>query len=413
MTLPRAFQALRYRNYRLFWLAQITSLLGLALQSIAEGWLVYRLTNSPRMLGLIGFLPAMLAAPVTVLGGVLADRFDRRRFMLMLHSLLVVPPTLLAWLIASDQVQVWHVFAITIATDILSALVIPVRGAFIPQLVPKEDLLNAQALGSMVYQASRILGPALGGWVIGSAGEAMCFLANGLSYLAVVVAMLAVRLPSDSPKRALVAHRRGLRDIAKHIVSDRRLLGLLALFVLVGFFLSPYNILLPVYAVDILNVGAPGLGWLNAAGGAGALLGGLAVAYAGHAHRRLLLGLCLLAMPVTLAAFGWSHSLPLSLGLLVMLGLFKMTLTTVMTNLILLSSPAEQHGRLSSFTALAYIGAPTVGGQVVTEIAERAKAPFALTTLAVGFALGAWLIGVRFPELRAKDADFTPPASVE
>ncbi len=396
-----ALQALRHPHYRLFWLAQSASLFGLALQSVAEGWLVYRLTGSPLMLGLISFLPAALSAPATLAGGLLADRFDRRRFLFITHLALLVPPILLAALIASGEVRVWQVFALTLLTDALSAMVIPVRAAFILQLVPGDDLLNAQALGSLTYQLTRILGSAMGGWLIATSGEAGCYLANGLSYLAVVVVLPLIRAaPVTGQAQTRETSAAGnLLEAVRFVLRRGRLLGLYGLSLLFGLLLSPYSVLLPIYARDILRVGATGLGWLNTAGGLGALAGAVWLAHGGLTRRRWFLTGNVLAVSAALLLFAWSRSLPPALFWLAVIGVGKMVVTTLLTNLVLLAGPAEMHGRLISFLALTALGAPALGGLLASAIAERWSAPLSVTLLALAFVGGA---GVGFVLLKAR-----------
>ncbi|MBI2975599.1 MAG: MFS transporter, partial [Chloroflexi bacterium] len=225
----RTFQALRHHDFRLYWLALIVSLTGVAFQTVAQGWLVYRLTNSALMLAVVGFIPAVLSAPASVVGGILADRFQRRKLITFTQALMVLPPTALALLIWSGKVQVWHVIVASTVLGIVAAIDLPARAALIPQMVGEDDLLNAQGLSSMVYQVSRIVGPALAGLVIAASGEALCFLLNGLSYGAMVVALLFMHPGPDIPRP--VGRRKGglrgvLLDGLSYTLKDPILLGL-------------------------------------------------------------------------------------------------------------------------------------------------------------------------------------------
>ncbi|MBI4769124.1 MAG: MFS transporter [Chloroflexi bacterium] len=239
VSLRRTFQALRHRDFRLYWAALIVSLLGLSFQTVAQQWLVYRLTGSALQLGIVGFIPALLSAPGSILGGLLADRVSRRRLVLITQSAMVGPPVGLALVIWSGQVQVWHIIAAASLLGFVAAIDLSVRTAMMPQLVAPQDLLNAQSLSSLVYQMARIVGPALAGLAIARVGEAVCFLINGLSYLAMVGAMAAMQLRPEAAVRER-ARRKGLvgslLEGIRYTLRDRLVLGLFVVLAVQGLF---------------------------------------------------------------------------------------------------------------------------------------------------------------------------------
>ncbi len=397
----RTFQALRYRDFRLYWLAFNVSLLGLAFQNVAQGWLVYRLTNSATMLGVTGFVSAILAAPAMIVGGIVADRFSRRSVLVVTQTLLVIPPVVLAYLIWRDQVQVWHVIAATTAMGIIAAIDLPSRTSIVPQLVGPDDILNAQSLSSAARQVTRIAGPVLAGMLIAWKGEAGPYLINGVTYLAMVAAFAAMR-PQPAPAQSLRHEglRSSLLDGFEHIWKSSILLGLFVMAIAQGMFLNSYLTLLPVYAGDILRVGAPGLGWLNTAIGVGALLGALWMANLEQGRRGRVLFVAGLLMPVALTAFAWSQWMGLALPLLMALGGGTVVIRTITTTMFLTVVPDQVRGRVSSLATMVYFGAPYIGGLPAGFLAEHWGAPTALTLAAILFWVSMVIIGLKTPGVR-------------
>lgn len=398
--LPAAtFRALRYRDFRLYWLALIISLLGASFQTLAQGWLVYRLTDSPFMLGVTGFVPALIAGPFWLVGGVIADRVPRRTLIIYTQSASMLPPLALAALIWVDQVQVWHVILSLAATALIAALDWPARMALIPQLVTEDDLGNAQALSSLAYQTVRIVGPALAGVVIAVTGEAACFAINGLSYGALVFALVAMKTrPQPAARRQTIGA--SLMEGYRYLLRTPVLIGLLGLMALQGLFLTSYVTLMPVFARDILAVGSTGLGMMASAVGVGAVVGALAVGHLGSGRRGRFLFFASLGMPLVLALFAWSRALVLSASLLSFMGLGTVALTTTTITLLLLIVPDELRGRLSSLASMMYLGAPLIGGLLITFLAEQRGSSIALNAAAGLFLVGAMVLFRRLPELQ-------------
>ena len=396
----RTFQALRYRDYRLYWIALTVSLTGVAFQTVAQGWLVYRLTGSALMLGVVGFIPAVLSAPASLLGGAIADRVSRRNLVILTQSIMVLPPVVLALLIWTGQVQVWHVIAASSALGIVAALDLPSRTAMIPNLVPTADVLNAQGLASAVRQVTRIVGPALAGILIATAGEAVCFLVNGLSYLAMVVAFFLMR-PQPVPALDRRGGMRGaLLEGFRYTWEHPVILGLFAMFAAQGLFLSPVLTLLPVYAKDILSIGAVGLGWLHSAIGGGALVGAIVVSSLRASRRGWVLMAGSAAMPFAMVAFAWSRQLPTSLPFLLVLGFGTVVITAITATMLLILVPDEVRGRVNSLGTMVYFGTPYVAGLAVGFIAEQAGAPITLTLSASLFLVSLIVINLKSPAVR-------------
>ena len=270
--------ALAHRNFRLFLFGQTVSLTGTWMQSIAQGWLVLQLTNSPFYVGLVSALSSIGVLLFTLYAGVVADRTDKRRVVVITQSLLMLQAFALAALVGTGKVTVESVMGLAAVLGIVNAFDIPTRQSFLVEMVGKEDLMNAIALNSSVFNATRVFGPALAGVLIGTVGTFWCFVLNGVSYLAVIGCLLAMRLTPHIPRPTQLTAWQGFREVLRYLGSDRRVSTLVVLTGLFSIFGFPFLVLMPVVARDVLQAGAAGYGALIAAVGVGALLGALGLA---------------------------------------------------------------------------------------------------------------------------------------
>ncbi|MBC7796997.1 MAG: MFS transporter, partial [Pyrinomonadaceae bacterium] len=276
--LPPALRAFKHYNYRLFFSGQLISLSGAWMQSVAQSWLVYKMTDSAVLLGFIGFsgqIPVFLFAPF---GGAIADEYNRQRILIATQVAMMILAFALAWLTLTNQIEVWHVFCLAALGGIASAFDIPTRQSFVADLVGKKDLVNAIALNSSMFNGARIIGPAIAGILVASIGEGWCFFVNGVTYTAVITSLLLMKIPSHEKTvlrgSTLDKIREGFVYVGKtHPIRD--LLYLLGFVSLIG---TPYAVLMPIFADKILNGGASGLGILMGATGVGALAGALSLA---------------------------------------------------------------------------------------------------------------------------------------
>jgi MFS family permease len=402
-TWVRTFRALRGRNYRWFFFGQGVSLIGTWMQTVAMGWLVYRLTHSAFLLGLVGFtsqLPMLVLMPFA---GVLTERRDRRNVLVATQSLALVQAAVLAALTLSGTVRVWQLVALSAVMGAINAFDMPTRQAFTIDMVErKEDLANAIALNSSLFNASRLLGPTAAGVLIATVGEGICFLLNSFSYLAVILALLAMRLP-PRPLRPgpgdLVADLRAGLDYAFGFLPIRAILLLLSVVSLVGI---PYMVLMPVFAKDILRGGPGTLGVLMGASGVGALLGALYLA-----SRRSVVGLgrwiafATALFGASLIAFAWSRSLAVSLVLLAVSG-FGMIVAMAASNTILQTIAEEdKRGRLMSLYALSFAGLAPFGSLLAGGLSSWIGAPATLTWCGAACLLGTLWFARQLPAVRA------------
>lgn len=395
-----AFASLHHRDFRLFYIGQLLSLVGTWMQSTAQGWLVLDLTNDELKLGIVTAVSTVPTLLFALYAGALADRSDKRRIIVRANAVALVLAAALGVLIATHTVTYGALLAIVFGLGTVSAFEIPTRQSFFVELVGADDLPNAIALNSSAFNASRIVGPAIAGWVIGALGVAACFFANAVSYVFVIAGLMMMRRPPfRAPERTagtVENIREGLSYIRGHRVV-RTLVWMIAAMSVLGF---PFVMLMPVFARDVLHVGATGLGWLLSAMGTGALAGGLILAHLGSRvpRGRLLLGASI-AFCAGIIAFSFSRSFPLSLALLAFVG-FTMILNNATINSLLQSvTPNELRGRVMSVYVLMFVGTGPIGSLQAGAAARVLGAPVAV---AAGAAL---LIGViacvawRVPEM--------------
>ena len=384
--LRRLFAALSHRNYRYYWLGQLSSVLALNMELAAQAWLVFLLTDSPLMLGVAGIVYAVPRVSLVLVGGAIADRADKRRIMVLTQSLLALAYLVLGLLVLTERIAFWHVLVFAFNSGFLRAFDRPSRYALLPEMVPREELANAVALGSSVWQACRLTGPALAGALIYWLGVGETFIACFLSSVAAVVLWGFIRT------RPVVAAAQGgvWRNIAAGLDFVRRnqlFYSLLGLTFFNSVFGMSYVILLPVFARTILQVDARGFGLLQSFSGVGALLGTLTVAYMAQAGRRgwqVLLGSAVFG--ALLMAFAFSSSFPLSLGLIFFLGLFNQIYLTSINTILQLNLPYDLRGRVLGLFGLTWDLMP-LGGAIAGTVAEYAGAPVAV-------AMGGFLVAM-------------------
>lgn len=379
LRLPQAFVAFRHRNYRIFFAGQVISLIGTWLQSTAEGWLVYSLSESPVMLGVIRFCTMLPFALLALFGGIVADRHPKRRILIATQTASMLLALLLALLVHLGVIEVWHVAAIGFALGVVNAFDVPARQAFVVELVGREDLINGIALNSSMFNLARVVGPAVAGLLIGVVGMAGCFLINGLSYLAVIFGYSRLRLPEPEEKPAPAPFREALVEAARYIAGNgplRRILILVSTFSLFG---ASSIVLMPVFAKDILDGDAKSFGLLMACNGCGALLGGLTLASQGKRFtRRSLVYGGLFGCCIFLVAFALSTSFWLSGGLLVGAGFFMIIFLATANTSTQIRSPDALRGRIMGFYSLGFLGLSSVGGLLSGWLARMLGAPGAV-----------------------------------
>lgn len=395
------FRALRHRNFRLFASGQMISLVGTWMQTVAQSWLVYRLTGSAMQLGMVGFasqIPIFLFVP---LGGLLADRFDRRSILFKTQTAAMVLAGLLAALTLSERIQVWHLYVLAILLGVANAFDIPTRQAFTVQMVGREDLPNAISLNSSMVNGARMAGPALAGVLVGWVGEGWCFLGNSLSYLAVLAGLAAMRLPPRSQPPREGNALQDLREGFRFVVKCRPIRDLLGMLGLVSLMASPHVVLMPIFAEEILGGGANALGLLLGMSGAGAVVGALILAsrtaLAGSGTWIAVSGA---SLGLGTIAFALSSSLELSCLVMLPIGFSMMTQMALSNTLVQAMVPDRLRGRVMAFHSMMFMGMAPVGALLSGALAPILGAPGTVILGGVLLLLGAAVFTWRLPGFR-------------
>lgn len=375
----RAFAAFQHRNYRLFFGGQAVSMVGTWLHMVAEGWLVYQLTNSAFLLGFVRFVHTIPITLLTLVGGAMADRVSKRRVLVVTQTLAMGLALILAGLVYFDLVRVWHVAVLGLVFGIVHAFDIPARQSFVVEMVGKDDLMNAIALNSSLFNGTRVIGPALAGLLIGLIGLTGCFLVNGLSFLAVIGAYLLMRVPPHRAPATQQSIWHANLEALRFVRGQRRIRTLLVLVMLAGVFGWPYTVLMPAFARDVLHIGATGFGYLMAANGLGALGGALTLAGLGdRVPRRWLIFGGLIGFAVFLLGFALSTNAWLSALLLAGSGWFLLVFFATANTLVQLDTPDGLRGRVMGIYALAFIGMSPLGSLLIGTLARWTSPPFAV-----------------------------------
>jgi len=368
-------------------------------------WLVYRLTGSAMLLGVVGFIsqiPTLIISPVA---GVLADRWDRRRLLIATQLLAMIQAALLAFVVLSGVVQVWHIILLSLALGVVNALDIPIRQSFVVEMVDhREDLGNAIALNSSMFNGARLIGPSVAGLLVASVGEGICFILNAISYLAVILALAAMRIPHGShrhrPRRHILHELHEGFIYAYKFGPIRSILILVSLVSLMG---MPYAVLVPVFAKDILHGGAHTFGFLMAASGSGALVGTLYLA-----SRKSVLGLgrvivmSTICFAVGIALFAVSGNFNFSLASLALAGFGVITLVASCNTVLQTILDEDKRGRVMSFFTIAVVGMAPFGSLCAGALADSLGPRDTLLLGGIGCLVGAALFARQLPNIREK-----------
>jgi MFS family permease len=399
---PLALRALRHRNFQLFFTGQLISLTGTWMQNIAQAWLVYRLTGSSLLLGSVGFagqIPVFLLAP---LGGIAADRRNRQHVVIATQTAAMILAFILSALTLTRTVEVWHIFVLATLLGVVNAFDIPARQAFLVEMVGREDLMNAIALNSSMFNGARIVGPAIAGVLVASIGEGWCFFGNGVSYIAVIIGLALMRIqqrrrpPAASPFEHLI---QGFQ-FARRTAPVRAMLLLLGVLSLVG---MPYSVLMPIFADHILHGGARGLGILMGCTGIGALVAALVLAAkSGLKGLGRWIALAAGGFGVSIAFFSLSRHFWLSAALLIPVGFCMMLETSSSNTLLQAMVPDELRGRVMAIYSMMFMGMAPFGAFFGGALADRIGAPLTIAMggiISVGAAL---LFALRLPAIRVE-----------
>ena len=398
---PHPLRALRHRNFQLFFAGQLVSLIGTWMQQVAQSWLLYRLTKSSLLLGGISFASQIPIFLLGAMGGHVADVRDRRRVLIATQTASMVLAFVLAALTLTHAVREWHLFVLAALLGVVNAFDIPARQSFLVEMVTREDLINAIALNSSMFNGARIVGPAVAGLIVAAIGEGWCFFLNAVSYVAVIAGLLMMRLEPFVPHKV---SRSAWRNIAEGFGFAARTAPVRALLLLVGivsFTSMPYSVLMPVFADQIFHSGARGLGILMGAAGAGALGGSILLAMRASVRGlgRWVATACAVA-GLALVGFAFSRSFALSAAILFCAGMGMMVQMASSNTLIQSMVPDELRGRVMSLYSMMFMGMGPLGALLAGSIAERAGAPAAVALGGAVSVVAAIIFAVRLPVLR-------------
>jgi MFS family permease len=394
--LPATLRALQYRNFQLFFSGQLISLIGTWMQNIAQAWLIYRKTGSMVQLGGISFCSQIPIFLLSTVGGIVADRYSRHRVVIATQTLSMVLALALAVLTLTDTVQIWHIYVLAALLGAVNAFDIPARQSFIVDMVGRPDLMNAIALNSSMFNASRVIGPAIAGILVAAIGEGWCFFANGISYIAVIVGLLLMRVE----RHEHVDRGSPLANIVegfRFVFQNRPIHALLILLGMASVTGMPFQVLMPVFADRILHGGPKALGWLTGCAGVGALMAALLLA-----SRQTLKGLSVwvavsaTAFGVGLIVFATSRTFLFSTAILVPVGFALMLQMGASNTLIQSMVPDQLRGRVMGVYSMVMMGMAPFGGLLAGLAADRFGAP---VTVAIGGAICLISAGIFWTQL--------------
>ena len=393
----RVFKAFHYRDFRILWIGACTSTIGTWMQEVAQNWLVLQLTGSPFLLGLDEFLGDIPIFLFSLVGGVMADRFDRRYILIGSQVVQMISAALLATLIWTDHVQVWHILALSFVVGTAQSFGGPAYSALVPSLVEKQDVPNAIALNSIQFNLARVIGPVIGGLAMKFAGAGWCFALNSLSFLAVIISLLRLNI-NFSPPRTGESIMTSMKQGFTFVRAQGAMTKLILIAFLMTFLGIPTIAFLPVFAKIVFGRGAMTYTWFLVASGLGSITGALTVAWLGDVHNkgRIALG-ALVAMGIGVVGFSQSKSILLSCVMLYFTGAMMMCAFSMISSLVQLITPNEMRGRVMSVYMMAFRGGMPFGEITTGWLVPIWSAPVVLTINGIALlSLGAYfLLGQR------------------
>jgi MFS family permease len=397
----QAFTALHYPNYRLWFWGQMISLFGTWMQSTAQGFLIFELTRSPAYLGYTGFAMGIPTWLFMMYGGVLADRIPRKTLLLITQAAMMILASLLAGLTFLHLVQAWHIIFLAFGLGIANAFDAPARQAFVQELVDREDMTNAIALNSTMFNSATTIGPAVSGVVYAFFGPAWCFTINAVSFLGVIVALLKMRIAYKPKLPGKNSIRTELKEGMRFVRNENMARTIISIVAMTSFFGISFATLFPAWAVEILGGDARTNGWMQSARGLGALFSALTIASLGRfKFKGRLLSIGTFVFPLLLLSFAFIRWLPLSLLMLFAVGVATMLIFNLANALVQTLVPDALRGRVMSIYSFSFFGLMPVGALWVGQIAEHISEPVAIFSNAV-ILLGFFsLIRIKAPKLR-------------
>ncbi len=370
--LPQTFRSLQHRNFQLYFAGQLISVAGTWMQVVAQAWLVYELSHSELMLGIVGFAAAIPSLLISPWGGVVVDRVNKRNLLVITQSAAMVLAFILAALTFTGLVQVWEIVALAALMGVVNAFDGPARQAFVVEMVGRDDLPNAIAINSMMFNGARVVGPALGGLLLATVGTAWCFFINGVSFLAVIGCLLLMRLTPRVRELKIGSPWTDLKHGMQYVLHHREIFALLMLALIFSVFGISYNTVLPAFVDQILHADATGYGAVNAFIGVGAVIGAFIMArYGERGQRGRWLIWTILAFPFLLLLFAANTQFVVALALAVGLGVGFMLVFTIINTLLQTNVDDQMRGRVMGLYTLTFFGFAPFGNLAMGQLAEQ------------------------------------------
>jgi MFS family permease len=402
-SLSHAWRALRHRNFKLFFFGQSISVIGNWMTRLATSWLVYHLTHSALLLGIVSFAGQIVSFLLGPFAGVWVERLNRRNLLVWTQAAAAVQSLVMAALTLAHVITLWEIIALTALQGLINAFDMPGRQSFLVQMVEdRNDLSNAIAINSSMANGARLIGPAIAGLVVGAFGEGWCFLIDGISYFAVIASLLLMRMQPREVRRNASTMVAQMREGWDYVRSFRPIRTILLLFALVSLMGYPYAVLLPIFAGQVLHGGAATLGWLTGASGIGAVVSALSLAV-----RKTVVGLTRMVQIAVamlggaLILFGFSHTLWLSLVLMVFIGFGLMQGASASNTIIQSLVTEDKRARVMSYYTMAFFGAAPFGSLLAGMLAHRIGAPHTVILTGACCIAGSLWFTLELPKVRA------------
>lgn len=400
--MSHAWRALRHRNFKLFFFGQSISVIGTWMTRLATSWVVYRLTHSALLLGIVSFAGQIVAFALGPIAGVWVERLNRRKMLVWTQALAAVQSLALAALTLAHIINLWEIIVLTVMQGLINSFDMPGRQSFLVQMVEdRNDLSNAIAINSSMANGARLIGPAIAGVLIAAVGEGWCFLIDGFSYFAVIASLLMMRIKPMDIRRSASSMSEQMREGWDYVRTFRPIRTILLLFAVTSLMGYPYTVLLPVFAGQVLHGGAATLGWLTAASGIGALASALSLAV-----RKSVVGLTRMlqiaaaVLGCALILFGLSHTLWLSLALMVFAGFGLIQGASVSNTIIQSLVTEDKRARVMSYYTMAFFGASPFGSLLAGVLAYRIGAPLTVIITGAFCVAGSLWFTLKRPKIR-------------
>jgi MFS family permease len=404
LTLAQTFAAMRHRNYRLWFIGQLISLVGTWMQNTAQGYLIYTITTSVAYLGYVGFVSGLPSWLFMLYGGVIADRVPRRTLMIITQSSMMLLAFILAALSFLNLVQPWHILVLAFLLGIANAFDVPARQAFVLEMVDREDMTNAIALNATMFNLGAIVGPAVAGLTYALIGPAWCFTLNGISFIAVIIALGMMHIKPLPPPIQRMSVISALRDGLRYVRAERLVATLSVTTFVMNIFGFGLIVLIPAWAVSVLGGDVTTNGALLSARAVGAVIGGLIIAtIAGRGNRGKLWSASSFLLPLVMVGFAITRWLPFSLILLAGMGFFLISIMNTSNAMVQAQVPDELRGRVMGIYSLMFMGGGPIGSLLVGEMASWTSEPTTALVCAGVLLAYAAFIWLRRPEVRAMD----------